>query len=461
MSGRTFNMGSVVVRSTFQKELAALRGAEETISSLVQAVHPGSMSGDDARAAVELLAQVARSAESGIALLTPRVVETGVFTKGGHASAPDWLGAATGTSAGVAKGRLVAAQGATKVPGLDAALHDGALSSPELSLLAGAEAAVPGAAGTLLGLLRGGNSHQELSDEAARIKAAARSAEAEYQRRERVHARRHFRVGRSPDGGIRGDFSCDEVSWARVFPGLEAATRRRFKSAGAKSGVTMDMMRLDAFIELMERRGAATSVGTDEAGARGVAVGEPAWRPEVVCIVDHAALMRGTTETGEICEIKGVGPVPVHVAQELLGHGAMQIVIKEGVDIRTVTNSSRRLAQKTLIALVVRDPNCVVPGCGKHLGLENDHCFVDFIAEGPTTLANLARLCAKHHDMKTYGGWRLEGGPGCWRWIAPKDPPTARRIAAARRLAAIKAKAGITSKSRASPKSPRNQPLQT
>ena len=39
-----------------------------------------------------------------------------------------------------------------------------------------------------------------------------------------------------------------------------------------------------------------------------------------------------------------------------------------------------------------------------------------------TTLDRLARLCRWHHHLKTYGGYRLEGGPGARRWCGP-DPP--------------------------------------
>jgi hypothetical protein len=43
--------------------------------------------------------------------------------------------------------------------------------------------------------------------------------------------------------------------------------------------------------------------------------------------------------------------------------------------------------------------------------------------------------------MKTHAGWRIEGGPGRWRWIAPKNPPSAGFITRAGKVAAAKAKA--------------------
>ena len=423
--------------------MADLDVALGLVRGVVRQLAPGSISGEQARAAVEVLAEVERVAQSGIARLSPRVVETGVFTKAGFASAPDWLGAATGTSAGVAKGRLAASTRAAAIPELAGALREGELSAPQLDLLVKSEVAAPGSVEGLLGLVQGEVSHQELSDEAARLKAAARSRQAEHLRRARVHAGRHVRWHCDPDRGIVGSFSCDEVAWARIAPELEAETERRWKAAGAGSGESRDALRLDALLHLLG------TGGTDRAA-----------RPQVLVIVDAEALRRGTTSTGEICEIDGIGPISVEAARELLGEASVRFLVKEGEDIRTVTSSTRDLAIKTALALVVRDRCCVRPGCGKVLGLQDDHCFVDFSQDGPTAYENLARLCAGCHHLKTNGGWKLEGGPGHWKWIAPEHPPSAGRLSRQRRLAAAKAAGGIFKKAQAA-KSKRNQPQQT
>lgn len=378
---------------------------------------------------VEVMGQLERMMASGIALLAPRVLETGCYSKAGHASAPDWLAAVSGSSASVAKGRLAAAERAAALPALADALRQGKLSAPQLGLLASSATADPDAAESLLDMVAGEASHQELSAAAARMRACARSKETERARHERVHANRHFRWHQDPGGGIRGEFLCDEVDWARVAPTLEAATKARWKATGSEGGDAYEAHRLDAFIDLL-----AGGKGRARGGARGGA------RPQVLVLVDAEALRRGTTTTGEICEIEGIGPVPVEAAVELLGEGSLQFLVREGKDIRTVTKSTRDLAQKTAAALVARDRTCVVPGCGKRLGLQGDHCHVDFAADGPTELSNLALLCPSHHDMKTQGGWKIKGGPGNWRWIPPTHPPTADRIARTRRLAVARAK---------------------
>ena len=157
-------------------------------------------------------------------------------------------------------------------------------------------------------------------------------------------------------------------------------------------------------------------------------------------VIDAEALRRGTTKGDELCEIEGIGPVSVAAATELLSEGGFQYLVREGFDIRTVTKTSRTVASCIDMALIVRDRTCAVPGCGKRLGLERDHWKVEYGDDGPTELANLARLCPAHHALKTHGGWRLEGGPGRWKWMAPANPQSAHHIARARKLATAKAK---------------------
>ena len=219
-----------------EAQLATLRFAVSDIQAVVRVLSPTSVSGDQARELAAVLARGERAAASGIALLTPRVVETGSFSKVGHASAPEWLASVSGTSSGVAKGRLAAAEGAAVTPTLRQALHGGELSTAQLALVTKTAAEAPEATTDLLNLLEHGASHQELSDEASRRRAGARRADDEAARRSRVHARRHLRWHQQDGGGVRGEFSCDEVTWAGVAPVLEAAARQRWRAAGSRRG---------------------------------------------------------------------------------------------------------------------------------------------------------------------------------------------------------------------------------
>lgn len=148
--------------------------------------------------------------------------------------------------------------------------------------------------------------------------------------------------------------------------------------------------------------------------------------------VDHAALVRGYVEPGELCEIPGVGPVPVEVARRLAVDSILSVLVTDGVDVTTVAHSGRTIPEALRRALVERDPVCVVPGCDTRNDLEFDH-IRPFAEGGPASLANLARLCHWHHYLKTHHGHVLERGEvddpdgPAWRWITTDDPPVVPR----------------------------------
>ena len=108
---------------------------------------------------------------------------------------------------------------------------------------------VPEATESLLDLIGQGASQQELSDTAARLRAAKRSRETERVRRARVHRQRYFRWHQDDNGGIRGEFFSDEIAWAQVAPGLEAEAKARWKAAGAAAGDSLEAHRMDALID--------------------------------------------------------------------------------------------------------------------------------------------------------------------------------------------------------------------
>jgi hypothetical protein len=435
------------------------------LQEVVRTSTPESVSGDQARRFVERFAEAERASASGVALFTPVVTRTGSHAKKGHASVQEWLGQVSGSSTGAAKGRLAAAERAAADPTLTSALHEGGLSSAQLAVVTNAATEAPESTADLLKLVDQGASHQELTDTAARKKAAARSRETDRLRRARVHTNRHLRVHQVETGGVQGQFFCDDVEWARVAPRIEARAKELWKAAGGGSE-PLEAYRLDALIELLSGsdgwrlRGSGDPGGPADPGPAGDRNGpvnpggsggpsspsspsspSKGSRCQTIVVIDAAALRRGTTEGDELCEIEGIGPVSVEAATELLSEGSMRFVVREGFDIKTVTKLTRDVAACIEAALMVRDRTCARPGCGKRLGLQIDHRDVDFGDDGPTELDNLVRLCPECHALKTYGGWRLEGRPGAWKWIPPDHPKSANYIARARKLAAAKGNA--------------------
>jgi len=137
--------------------------------------------------------------------------------------------------------------------------------------------------------------------------------------------------------------------------------------------------------------------------------------------VDHEALVRGHLEPGEVCEIPGIGPIPVEVARRLAADSILSVLVTDGVDVTAVSRSDRTIPAAVRRALIERDQVCVVPGCEVRDALENDHVH-EFGRGGPTALDNLARLCHWHHYLKTHQRYRLERVGDGWTWTPP-DPP--------------------------------------
>ena len=138
--------------------------------------------------------------------------------------------------------------------------------------------------------------------------------------------------------------------------------------------------------------------------------------------VELEALRRGSLGPGEQCVVEGGGHVPLSVVQSYLDVARIFLVVKEGFDVTSIVSCKRTIPAALQTALCARDRTCVVPGCTSTFHLEIDH-IVEFAKGGPTTLSNLCRLCRPHHALKTEQGYRIEGGPGHWRWVAPRRPP--------------------------------------
>jgi hypothetical protein len=137
--------------------------------------------------------------------------------------------------------------------------------------------------------------------------------------------------------------------------------------------------------------------------------------------VDRSALLRGHASGEEVCDIPGMGPIPVAAARRLASDAIFKALVTDGADVRAVAHLGRTIPARVRTALEARDPTCVVPGCDTRHGLEIDH-LIPVARGGPTSMDNLARLCTWHHYLKSHHRYRLEGGPDNWTWTGP-DPP--------------------------------------
>jgi hypothetical protein len=172
-----------------------------------------------------------------------------------------------------------------------------------------------------------------------------------------------------------------------------------------------DAYAFDAFIE-MARRANEPALETTK---------KPSPRFMGLIRADIEALRRGKVEGDEICEIAGLGPIPVTVARELLGDAVLKLVITKGVDVANVTHLGRSPTVAQQVALWWLAPECTRLGCTRTQRLENDH-REDWAKTKHTRLDESDPLCGHDHDLKTHHGWALIDGNGKRPMVPPDDP---------------------------------------
>jgi Domain of unknown function (DUF222) len=136
--------------------------------------------------------------------------------------------------------------------------------------------------------------------------------------------------------------------------------------------------------------------------------------------LDVDALRRGAVHDQELCEIAGIGPIPVTVARDLLGDAIIKLIITRGVDVLNVTHLGRGPSAAQRAALLWRNPSCTVQGCSR-TRIEFDHRD-PWANTHHTRLDELDPLCKFHHDQKTHLGYALIPGTGKRPIVPPNDP---------------------------------------
>jgi hypothetical protein len=140
----------------------------------------------------------------------------------------------------------------------------------------------------------------------------------------------------------------------------------------------------------------------------------------VVLHVSHTAYERGWTEPGEICEIEGVGPVPVGVGRRLAADCILKAVVTHGADVTRVAHHGRSIPTHLRSAVETRDRVCVIAGCEVDRHLEIDH-NIPFATGGPASLDNLGGCCHHHHDLKTRHDLRRIGPLGRQQLVTKEE----------------------------------------
>jgi hypothetical protein len=396
-------------------DYAQAEAAAAVLARIVASLESERYSGEDSVRWVRLFTRVERCGVAGKTLAARRVGESNLHRRSGHRSAAEYLAAETGDSVGETKDLIRLGEQLGDQPELAGAFCEGSVSRRRAAQVSDAVAVNPGKEAELVAGAKA-DTDAQLRERCQRAKAQGRTADEEARHYRRLHQNRRCFTGTDTDGAfvLRALLAPD--AGARVRAALEAQAERVFeqaRTAGAHEGG--DAYRADALVALVTGRGVLGPRG-EEAGPT------PDPRAQLFIRADLTALRRGHVAGDELCEIPGVGPVSVETAVAHLGEALTRLVVTDGVDVTTVYSPGRHIPRSVRAALLERDSRCVVPGCDARLGLENDHWVTDFAQGGPTALANLARLCHRHHQQRTHQGFQLLGGPGHWQWITPEPP---------------------------------------
>ncbi len=399
------------------------RKAAEEIREFLDEVDPEAVSTSAAADVVELFVEIERLAVAGKLLFASRASDSTKWICEGHRSAASWLAQLAGSTMGEAISSIETADRLRSLDKTSAALRRGELSFGQAKEVASAAEKDPSKEAELVSAA-GTESLKSLKARARKIRLRASSAEEENARYRAIHAARYCRHWNDEEGAFRLEARLTPDAGARLASSLEDETNVFFDEARKSDAREhTQAYRADALVALMtgDSRGCASprrSVGADVSnhGRRCTS------RTDTVVVrVDATALRRGYAVDDELCEIAGVGPVPVARAREILGDSFLKIVIRDAVDVNSVCHAGRTIPAHVRTALEERDPTCVLCDCA--FGLEAHHWREDYAVCRTTSVDGLARMCGYHHDLVTYGGYKLTGGSGAWR-LEPAEPET-------------------------------------
>lgn len=375
--------------------------ARDSLVAAVELLDVDQLDGTDSVSLFVSVADVLRTATSLKLSLAAHIDATGTCHQAGHRNTASLVSQIEGVPLGAAGSTVATANRLRKCPATDQAMRQGRLSESQARAITDAAVAAPGSEAQLVDAATS-TSADELAENCRRVKAGSANADpkATYKR---IHESRSVKHWTDEEGALclRGRFTPD--IGAKMIASLERTTNELFEEARASgSQEPLHAYRADALAGLIVGERTAEHSGVD-----------------VIVRVDHEALVRGHAEGDEMAEIDGVGPLPVPKIVDLMSDAGVKVVFAHANDVSRIYHFTRTINASILTALIHRDPRCVVGGCGATRFLEIDH-VVPFSEGGPTTLANLARLCSFHHSLKSNEGYVLwRDGDNQWHF----DPP--------------------------------------
>ncbi len=413
--------------------ITEIRRFGNDLATMLAGLDPRTLHPSDAAVLVNEVVSVERRLAGLRLACAARAAESSAVAASGSRSAEHWYAEQVGVGLPAARRSLQTSQRLQELQRTREQAMAGALSEVQVDRVADAAFANPRSEGELLRAARR-SGMRGLAAVCDRAKAEVSDEHAEQQRLAAVHRRRFLRHSRTADGAFRLEVHTTPDAGAQVMAAVERRADQLFHVARRQGRrEPHHAYQVDALVDLVTAavtgaRSSDTPDPADRADAekeRGSAAGQRGQSTGLVAtitfLVDAEAFRRGRLGSGERCELAGVGPVPLSMVERYVGASRVDLVVTRGVDVASVVSLGRVIPRALRVALQVRDATCVVPGCDVSSPLEIDH-IEPFARGGPTRLSNLCRLCPHHHDLKTYRGWTIRGGPGAWEWRRPDEP---------------------------------------
>lgn len=368
---------------------ARLKQAVATLEQAVAGLDPDVLEPSFALDLVKLFSKVEKLAAAGKTLAAERVASSGSWKAEGDRSPAHFLARMTGDSVGATVTAIETARRMSELPKAGDAFRSGELTPAAAAEIASAASLAPDKETELLKVAEN-EGILGLRQECRRVVASSCQDEAE--KAERLHKGRYLRSWTDPEGAFRLDGSLAPEAGAEVRVALNLLREELFEQA-RRQGIKepYQAMEADALVEMAR----SYRSGKDTSGPKAM----------VNVRVDHAALVRGHTNNGEVCEIPGVGPISVAAARALASDSILKVLLVKGTEVKTVAHYGRTIPAALRTAVIETYPECVVQGCHEIKRLETDHVIP--LPEGPTAYENLVRICGHHHRLKTHHGFVL------------------------------------------------------
>jgi hypothetical protein len=422
-----------------QPDPADVRRLEAELAGFVTQLNPDAVTLPDAPELWAGFHRIARLADAATVLLARKVDESEQWRQAGDRDAATYLARHSGNSIAAARRTLTTSKRLRHLPVTRNALLHRNLSATQSEAIADAATNNPDAEQRLLTFAERSNG-AELCAECLRAKTAGDPDPDTTHHR--IHTQRRLRIRTDAEGAWCLEARGTAQDGALVTLALEPLITDLFnQSRNGDTPLRRETLAFDALIELSRRaHGHNMEPHSEEPDRHHADRDDDVERPAgsrrrrrrrkhrgattpnytALLRLDLTALTRGHPIDDELCEITGIGPVPVTVARQLSGESILHLVLTKGTDVANITHLGRGPNAVQRLALLWQNPGRTAQACPCTL-IDADH-RIDWTITHHTRLDETDLLCDFHHNLKTQHGWALVQGHGKQPMVPPNDP---------------------------------------